>query len=227
MANDPPDQNSQNMIDYLEQGKNNPSHMQEFKDNPIGVLQSFGIPVEDEFSEAVTKELKAFADLVVTQSEEGQPETMKGASSHAQSVEATVPTAPTILKIEQIKQKEITIPSEVTDALGFRVKPWGLVLVVREPAIKYIKGGGVITDLALTTVAGAAGIAAKATALTLVAVGGPIVAAIMVFLAGFLAWNLAWIEIMDEGKGVYITLTWAHILICGVGVLVPAITPIK
>jgi hypothetical protein len=70
-------------------------------------------------------------------------------------------------------------------------------------------------------------VAAAAALLPIIPVAGPILSGIMVFFAVFLTANLGMIEIMDQGKGVYITLTWPHIFLCGVGLLVPAITPIK
>jgi len=225
-------QSIQKLTEYCEIAKKDSVYLNELKEDPIRVLQTLGIPVEDEFKEVVTKQLRAFADIIESQGGNEESPSLASVEPEALSAANAVPGAPTGVRIVSGKLKPTkptqappaaptglrivaekardTTPPEVLNALEFQVKAWGLVLVVREPAIKYVKGGGAITTIVL---AAAAPI--------------PIAGAILAFFAFFLGINIGVIEIMDQGKGVNITLTWAHILLCGVGLLVPAITPIK
>lgn len=202
-------QSIQNLIEFCKNAKDDRVRLTKLREDPLAVLQSLDIPVEDEFKEAVISQLRAIPDKPDFNAGSEIYSMLASAEPEAQRLADTVPAAPTGLRVVSDKEQD-TIPPEVRNALEFQVKPWGLVLVVREPAIKYLKGGGAISATLLALLSPI-----------------PIAGAIALFLATFLGINLGVIEIMDQGKGVYITLTWAHIFLCGVGLLVPAITPIK
>ncbi len=223
------DPNIKKLTEYCESAKHNNQQLKKLKENPVQVLQTLGIPVEDEFKEAVTTQFQELANIIELQKGIKEAPALESVEPEDLIAEDTVAGSPTGFRIAESKQKPknaaptaptglrvvsgeepTTVPPEVINALEFQVKPWGLVLVVREPAIKYVKGGGTITTIVLAALAPI-----------------PIAGAILAFFAFFLGINIGIIEMMDQGKGVNITLTWAHILLCGVGLLVPAITPIK
>ncbi|MEC4686164.1 MAG: hypothetical protein VST71_10590 [Nitrospirota bacterium] len=230
----------QKLVDYGEQLKGHHEQLQGLEDNPLGVLQSLNIEVENEFKDAVTSQLREFADITRSQTDGEGIVTLATSASDAQKAGSTAPAPPNGFRFagydeNEQKPKPVApappsglrvvvepasndVPAEVFNALQFMIKPWGIVLAVHKPAMQYLKGGATITDATL---------GAAALLLPLIPVAGPILSGITAFLAFFLTVNIGVIEIMDQGKGVYITLTWLHIVYCGVGLLVPAITPIK
>jgi hypothetical protein len=202
-------QGSRKLVDYCEQATDAADRRAKLKADPIEVLQSLGVSVEDEFHEAVSEQMRTFADMAERRALNPAESLLKGAKPDIGAMAAAPPKPPTNLRVVE-PPKEATVPPKVKEALEFRVKPWGLVLVVREEAVRYLKGGGAITATFLALLSPI-----------------PIAGAISLFFATFLGINLGMIELMDKGKGVYLTLTWPHIFLCGVGLLLPAITPIK
>lgn len=174
---------------YFANAKDDPLLLKRMREDPLGVLQSMDIPVEDQFKEAVTLQLRAVADLTSLQTR-GSEEKLMLASD---------------------------MPPEVQQALEFWVKPWGLVLVVREPAVKYLQGGGRIGSGVLSIIAAAAGVT------------GPLgvgIALILGVYASILGIYLGVITLIDQGKGVYITETWPQIVLFSTPFGLPVVGPI-
>ena len=240
MSDEQVTQDVQKLVDYGKQIKGDHEKLQELKDNPLGVLQTLDIEVEDEFKDAVTSQLREFTDIAHSQKDSKNIITLATSSSDIEKIgpnapkppngfrfagtdgneqkpKPSVPAPPSGLRVI-VEPAPTEVPAEVIQALKFIVKPWGIVLAVHKPAMQYLKGGATITDVTL---------GAAAALLPIIPVLGPILSGILVFFAFFLTANMGMIEIMDRGKGVYITLTWLHIFTCGIGLLVPAITPIK
>ena len=194
------------LTEYFENAKDDPLLLKKISEDPLGVLQSMDIPVEDEFKEAVTSQLQAVAATTSLQAPKREVELMSAKVRHlADSVPLAAqraPAAPTGLTVESVKKPD-TIPPEVSNAVDFWVKPWGLVLVVREPAIKYLQGGGTISAGVLGGIAAAAGVAGPV---------GVVVALIVGICAAALGIYSGVINIMDQGKGVYLTWTWAQFI---------------
>ncbi len=153
---------------------------------------SLRVLLRDEFKEAVASGMRDFANLTRSQLDGVQSDKQGSSSGEIAMAKPARPAAPSGLSVisEPTPKK---LPTEVSSALQFMVKPWGLVLAVRKPAIQYLKGGGAITDAVL---GGAAAI------LPIIPIAGPILSGVCVFLAVFLTANLGMIEFMDQGKGV-------------------------
>lgn len=166
------------LAEYFSRSKSDPILLKKMTENPLEVLQSMGISVEYPFKDAATIQLRAMASLT---------------SLH---LEELTPAKARIMP-------ESDLPPEVKNALEFVVKPWGLVLVVREPAIKYLQGGGSITAGVLAAIATAAGVT------------GPVGIAIAVIAgicaAAFTIYNGV-ITMTNKGQGVYLTWTWPQFL---------------
>ena len=212
---------------YFEKAKNDPQLLDRMGSDPIGVLQSMGITVEHEFENEVTWQLEKMKATGSPQSPMIEDELMV---EKVQQLSKRPPAAPTNLRIVSDKNAD-AIPSEVLNALEFNVRAWGLVLIVREDAIKYVKGGTEITSIALATVGGASGI------LGLSMVLGPlsiVVGVVLAICAGAIAIYLPVIDMTDQGKGVYLTWTWAQLTPWIVPPLIPnpmyglpVVTPIR
>jgi hypothetical protein len=194
---------------YFTDAKDEPLLFKRMSEDPLEVLQSMGIPVEDQFKEAVTSQLRAAVDLTSPQAPEREANLM---SAEAKRMSAR-PAAPTGLRVQQD-----TMPPEVQKAVDFWVKPWGLVLVVREPAVKYLQGGGAISAGALGGIAAVAGVTGPF---------GVAVAVIVGICAAALGIYSGVITIMDQGKGVYLTWTWAQLIPALPQYGLPLVTPIK
>jgi hypothetical protein len=220
---------------YFQNAKDDPQLLKKVGEDPLGVLQSMDICVEDEFTEAVKSQLQALAattSLIAHKREVNQMSAkMQDLADSAPVADQRVPTAPTGLRVVSVKKSD-TIPPEVKNAVQFLVKPWGLVLVVREPAIKYLEGGG---DISAGTLGGIAAVAA----LTSLAEGplaalGILVGVILGICAAALAIYAGVIKMMNQGKGIYLTWTWAQFIPWLLPPLVPnpvygipVVTPIK
>lgn len=103
----------------------------------------------------------------------------------------------------------------VAQDIEFAVNEWGLVLILREPAIKYLQGGGTITSAMLSAAAAAAGV--------VIPVAGVAIGAVCGILAAVIAAYLGTITLLDQGKGVYITETWGQIV---AAILWPMFAPV-
>jgi hypothetical protein len=97
-----------------------------------------------------------------------------------------------------------TEQAAVAQDIEFAVNEWGLVLILREPAIKYLQGGGTITAAMLSAAAAAAGI--------VIPVAGVAIGALCGILAAVIAAYLGVVTMVDKGKGVYITESWGQIV---------------
>jgi len=219
----------EDLTEYFEKAKDDPLLLKKISEDPLGVLQSMNIPVEDEFKEAVTSQLQAVSSTASLQPHKREVELMSAQVRHLSdsapvATRISAPAAPTGLTIKSVKEPD-TIPPEALNAVEFLVKPWGLVLVVREPAIKYLQGGGTISASALGGIAAVAGVTGPA---------GIVVALIVGICAAALGIFSGVISIMDQGKGVYLTWTWAQFIPFLVPPLIPnpmygipVVTPIK
>lgn len=193
------------LIKLLETAKNDPSVLERIGQDPIGILKSKDIRVEEEFREAVISQFEA-------------------ASKNARQPSPPAPPKNLSVVVEKAEQP---LPPEVASALEFMVKPWGFVLAVREPAVKYIQGGGNIAAGVAGgagALAGLGGLAAASSAL------GPLGITVGV-IAGIIAAELAVvggvITMMDQGKGVYLTWTWVQVLPFLNITQLPIVTPIN
>ena len=173
------------------------------------------ISVEDEFKEAVTSQLQ-----MMKETRPDAPHANEVKLMSAQVHELSAPAAPTGLTIVEDNKADEVAP-EVVNAMEFQVKPWGLVLVVREPAVKYLQGGGQITGSVLGGIGGAAGLTGLAAASSLLGPLGIIAGAVLAIVGAALGIYSAVISMMDQGKGVYLTWTWAQF----VPFLVPPLIP--
>jgi len=185
--------NIEDLTEYFEKAKDAPSLLTKISEDPLGVLQSMNISVEDKFKEAVTSQLRAASSTASPQPHKREVELMSEQVRHLSGSE--VVATPMSASAET--------PPEVLDAVQFLVKPWGLVLVVREPAIKYLQGGGTISASVLGGIAAVAGVTGPL---------GIAVGLIVGICAAALGVFSGVINIMDRGKGVYLTWTWAQFL---------------
>ena len=133
----------------------------------------------------------------------GGPEHIEGSLQHPAHIRWPV-------KMRNLHFSALTtfIAAPFTQFFQFRecvlsVRPWGLVLVVREPAIKYFEGGGGISAAGLGGIAAVVGPMGALGTLAGIFVG--IIAAALGIYAGV-------ILIVDRGKGVYLTWTWAQLI---------------
>ena len=220
----------EDLTKYFENAKHDPSLLKKISDDPIGVLKSNNIHVEDEFKEAVISQLKLLSSTGGL-----HPHTIEADAMSAQLLSLSdsapvvtpmsAPAAPSGLVITQPDKVPDTPPPEVLDAIQILVKPWGLVLVVREPAIKYLQGGGTISASVLGGIAALAGVTGPV---------GVAVGIIVGILAAALGIFSGVITITDQGKGVYLTWTWAQFLPWIVPPIIPnpmygipVVTPVK
>lgn len=117
------------------------------------------------------------------------------------------------------------LPMAVAQDIEFTVNEWGLVLIIREPAVKYLQGGGTLTAATLTEIAAAASIA--------IPVAGVAIGAVCGIYAFVISAYLGVITMVDEGKGVYITESWGQIVAAillpmfAATILLPVVGPIK
>ena len=172
---------------YFQNVQNDPALLERMSRDPIGVLRSMGITVDEKFKDAVTLQLRGIADFTKLQMEE---ETAKADKRPQEAMMADM-------------AKSDDVPEEVKQAIEFSVQPWGLVLTVREPAVKYLQGGGGISAGVLGGIATLAGITGP------LGIGIAIIAGICAAALGIYA---GVITITDRGKGVYLTWTWAQFL---------------
>ncbi|BHH82398.1 hypothetical protein [Desulforhopalus sp. 52FAK] len=138
--------------------------------DPLDILEAQGVFVEEEYRESVSLQMKSVAAFASLGA--GEPAYQEGTNLQGFF--------------------------EVASDFQFLVQPWGVVLVVGEPGMKYLEAGGGITAGIL---GGAAGVAAIPAA-PLGAVLGVASAALGVYFAGMKA--------IDQGNGVYLTWTWVQ-----------------
>ena len=127
------------LTQYFEKAKDNQTLLIQIGEDPIGTLQAMGIAVEDKFNEPVKMQLQTASGKTANQATAREAERM---SAEVRKIKDTVPAAPAAPTGLRIVQE--AVPPNVPNALEFLLKPWGLVLVVREPAINYLQGGGVM-----------------------------------------------------------------------------------
>jgi len=215
----------EDLIKLLESAKSDPSLLKKISEDSIETLQSRNIHVEDEFKEAIVSLFETLSPKGSQVDYKAEAEAM-AAEIKKISKESSAPSPPTGLTVKVIKEQHVP-PPEVLNALDFWVKPWGFVLVVREPAIKYIEGGGTITGGVLGGIgafSGLGGLAAAGSVLGPIGIGVGFVTGL---LAAALAIYAGLIAIIDEGKGVYLTWTWAQVLPFLNITQLPIVTPIK
>lgn len=117
------------------------------------------------------------------------------------------------------------LSAAVAQDIEFTVNEWGLVLIIREPAIKYLQGGGTITAATLAEIAAAAGI--------VIPVAGVAIGVVCGIFAFVISAYLGIITMVDEGKGVYLTESWGQIVAAILfpyfagTILLPVVGPIK
>ena len=203
----------ENIVKYFEKAKDNPELLEEIGNNPLTVLRSMNIDVEDEFKEVVSMQLKATTSTIPNQTFIKEAEAMsEEAHKILRSVQEvklmSAPSAPTGLTVE-IDKEEKSAPEPVLNAMELSVRPWGVVLVVREPAIKYIQGGGQITGGVLGAAGGIVGLAGLSVALGPL---GIVVGAVLALIGAALGIYSAVISMVDEGKGDYLNWTWAQFI---------------
>lgn len=113
----------------------------------------------------------------------------------------------------------------VVPDIDFTVNEWGIVLILREPAVKYLQGGGTITAAMLSAAAAAAGV--------VIPVAGVAISALCGILAAVVAGYLGVVTMVDQGKGVYLTESWGQIVAAILWamfaplILIPVIGPIQ
>ncbi len=113
----------------------------------------------------------------------------------------------------------------VVPDIDFTVNEWGLVLILREPAVKYLQGGGTITAAMLSAAASAAGV--------VIPVAGVAISVLCGLLAAVVAAYLGAVTMIDQGKGVYLTESWGQIVAAILWamfaplILIPVIGPIQ
>lgn len=216
--NDNQSKEIESLIELLKSAKSDPSVLEKISKDPIGILQSLNIHVEDELKDAVISQFEAISSTISHDAHNSQRVAM--------SAKASAPLPPTNVTIETGKA-EAAVPPEVLEALEFKIAPWGFVLIAREPAIKYLEGGGTITASALGGIAALAGLGGLAAATGVLAPLGITVAVITGIIAAILGITSGIITIADEGNGVYLTWTWAQVLPFLNITNLPVITPIK
>lgn len=117
------------------------------------------------------------------------------------------------------------VPAAVAQDIEFTINEWGLVLIIREPAVKYLQGGGTLSAATLTEIAAAASVA--------IPVAGVAIGAVCGIYAFVISAYLGVITMIDEGKGVYITESWGQIVAAILlpafagTILLPVVGPIK
>lgn len=117
------------------------------------------------------------------------------------------------------------MPEAVAQDIEFTVNEWGLVLIIREPAIKYLQGGGTLSAATLTEIAAAASV--------VIPVAGVAIGAVCGIYAFVVSAYLGVITMVDAGKGVYITESWGQIVAAILlpafagTILLPVVGPIK
>ena len=156
---------------YFKKAAEDPTSFEMLFKDPIDTLKSIGIPVDEQHKEAVSLQMKAIGGFVSIGT---------GESSSIQ------------------KMGSLEGFNDIADSFEFVVRPWGLVLVVDEPGMKYIEGGGIITAGILGGIAG------------VLAVPAAVLGAVLVVAAAALAVFEGVMLLTDQGKGVYLTWTWAQ-----------------
>lgn len=208
----------------VKQAENNPEICDRIIENPLQELESLGIVVEDQFQEAVVSELKSkFQYLKHKGALEATPQ-------KAKMEDIKPPTAPTGLHVtEKSKSDVISVKSDSAvvkkdkklPSIHFYCNVWGTVLRLDEEGLKLWKLGKGIEAAVSGTISAGSGLASG----TGVAV--PLAAITGIYTACIVA-QLAVAEAINEGKGVYLTTTWAHYFFPIPGIIqFPIITPIK
>jgi hypothetical protein len=117
------------------------------------------------------------------------------------------------------------LSAAVAQDIEFTVNEWGLVLIIREPAVKYLQGGGTITAATLAEIAAAAGV--------VIPVAGVAIGVVCGIFAFVISAYLGIITMVDEGKGIYLTESWGQIVAAILfpafagTILLPVVGPIK
>lgn len=129
-----------------------------------------------------------------------------------ETLSALLDFSPDALKLPSVAGTATSgMTAAVAQDIEFTVNEWGLVLIIREPAVKYLQGGGTLTAATLTEIAAAASIA--------IPVAGVAIGAVCGIYAFVISAYLGVITMVDEGKGVYITESWGQIV---AAILLPA-----
>ena len=118
-------------------------------------------------------------------------------------------------------EEGVMIPESATgeEPIKSIVKPWGIVLRCNPEGVRLIKAadGGLATITA----------AISAVSAMLPEAASKVVAVVSGAIAAYLTGHTTVIDLMDKGKGVYITTTWLHYLVpFNIGTWFPIITPI-
>jgi len=180
--------------------------------DPLEVMKSLDIEVDDEFKEVVVNQIKALtvgrADIPET---EPMPATLKA------------PSPPTHLRVQA------QAISEESRGLIFRASTWGLVLEVPQSVLASISSGGItiaVLGKALLTALSKLAESLKKTA-NPVLIGILAIAALWCGIqAGWILIEIAAINLANQKyqKGVYLTWTWFGLaMTC----YLPIVTPIK
>ena len=204
------------LTNYFSSAKDNPALLKKLGADPIAVLQSMGIAVEDEFKDAVTSQLQT---LTATEPAQTHSKEVTLMTAQARELPESVvnmkleraPAAPTNLTVKSVSEPG-KAEHAAAKSLELWVKPWGVVLVVHEPAVKYLQGGGTISAGVLGGIGGVSGLGGLAAATSVLDPLGIVVGAVVGICAAALGIYSGVIGIMDEGKGVYLTWTWAQFI---------------
>ncbi len=121
---------------FMTEAHDDPAQLKKIQNDPLSILANLNIPVEEEFQDIVTSQLRTMADIRLQQ----------------------MPQITQLLAVE----KSAGTPQEIIDDLYFHVTGWGLVLKVGNTALEFLKDGGSITATALGLAAAAAAFAGPA-----------------------------------------------------------------
>ena len=227
---------------YFLDAKDDPALSKQLSENPLGVLQSMNIYVGNEFQEAVASQLQEAVKIASSSAPEEEINAMPAeACQLSQEVKHILeeeqaaiarPSAPTNLRVE-VGVQSAEVPADAQEALEFVVHKYGLILIVREPAIKFLQGGGEITKEVLGSIGlgaeligligvilAAAGTAAAISSITAA------VAIVLGIVAITLSIYLTVIAMTDQGKGVNIIWTWPQLIPVVPTFGLPWITPV-
>ena len=181
--------------------------------DPLEVMKSLDIEVDDEFKEVVVNQFKALtvgkADIPET---EPMPATLKA------------PSPPTNLRVQD---KATSLEAR---GLIFRANAWGLVLEIPQSVLTSISSGGItiaVLGKALLTALSKLAEVLKKTKANPVLIGILAIAALWCGIqAGWILIEIAAINLANQKyqKGVYLTWTWFGLaMTC----YLPIVTPIK
>lgn len=176
----------ESLASLIKEAETDPNVLERMIENPLQVLESIGMSVEEPFRDVVASHLKCHARI----------------------------------KKESKKSEEgVLTPLAARLEPPFKtiIQPWGIVLRCNPEGVKAIKIGKGVETAIWGAIAASSGAIPEAFSKS--------VTAISAGFAAFCVLQVGVIELVDRGKGVFITKTWLHYLVPGAGVI-PIVTPI-